>query len=162
VSLTNLHGEIDMTGALRLSGAVRGQDGSGGIGVSGTFSIAVRPVTAPGRFTVEIPPPAVSLDLEIAWWLYAIAAMTGGSTAVLITALTDAFAGGALAGAVNGAIAAALPASVGVDLPDVGVQPVISSMTQPDADWQFVQLVMPPVLLPVTRCNDVILGLGTP
>ncbi|HEX7463233.1 MAG TPA: hypothetical protein VF317_13770 [Dermatophilaceae bacterium] len=80
----------------------------------------------------------------------------------MLTALTDAFAGGTLAGAVSGAIASKMPSSLTVNIPHAQIQPEILSTTQPDAEWQFAQLPFLSAAVPLTRCNDVILGLGTP
>jgi hypothetical protein len=162
VDLTSVLGQIDMTGAFILTGSVSGKDPTGGFGIQGSFTVGLRPSTGDGSLTLGIESPSVSLDLSIAWWVYMAAAMTGGSIALMITALNDALAGGILAGAVSGAIASKMPSSLTANIPHAQIQPEIISTTQPDAEWQLAQLPFLNAVVPVSRCNDVILGLGTP
>jgi hypothetical protein len=163
VDLTSVLAQIDMTGALTLTGSVSGKDPTGGFGISGTFTVGVRLSPGDGCLTLGIESPSVSLDLSIAWWVYVAAAMTGGSIAVTITALSDAFAGGTISGAVSAALASKMKFSLPLPIPAATqIQPEIISTTQPDADWQFAQLPFLSTAIPVTRCNDVVLGLGTP
>ena len=162
VQMTSMLAQIDMTGAFTLSGTVSGKDSTGGFGISGSFTVGAKPSTGDGSLTLNVESPTVKLDLSIEWWVYVAAAMTGGSIALMLTALTDAFAGGTLAGAVSGAIASKMPSSLTVNIPHAQIQPEILSTTQPDAEWQFAQLPFLSAAVPLTRCNDVILGLGTP
>ncbi len=158
LSLTSLLAQIDMTGALIVSGSINGQDSAHGVSITGSFSVGAQLSTDKGRVTVTLLTPRVTLGVDIAAWVWVTAAMTGGSTAVVAVAVTQAIAGGELQGAVSGALASKLPPSLGVNLPDVGVVPVVISTTQPDAEFQVIAGPFSSTM-PVSRCNDVILAL---
>ena len=157
-NIVSLGLQIDSTGALRFDGSVSASALGDGIVIRGSISVGLSASTAAGKLNLAVLDPVVHLDCSVAWWAWLLS-VVAGPAAITTTAIVDACLGGEMESAVAGALKGKMP-SVSVDLPTLdGMQPAIVSTCQPDAEWQLARIFG--MTLPLSRCNDVILALGS-
>ena len=159
VDLTWVLGSVDEAGLLRLEVRFAGSHAGGGFGLTGSATFAIGVNDTFDAFVIDEPHLA-SLDVWVAWWVYALMAVGGGPIGVLVTGLLDAFAGGELAGALHRELDAAFPDTFPLPRPDTGLEPHAVSRVQPDAAWQLASICdSPPLVIPVSRAHDLIVAL---
>jgi hypothetical protein len=157
-SIVSLGAQIDSAGALRFDGSVSASALGDGITIRGTVSVGLLPTTAAGKLNLGVQEPVVHLDCSVAWWAWLLSVVVGPA-AIATTAIVDACLGGEMESAVAGALKGKMP-SVSVDLPTLdGMQPAVVSTSQPDAEWQLARIFG--MTIPLSRCNDVVLALGS-
>lgn len=157
-SIVSLGAQIDQAGALRFDGAVSASALGDGITIRGSISVGLSASTGSSKLNLAVLEPVVHLDCTVAWWAWLLSIVVGPA-AITTTAIVDACLGGEMESAVAGALKGKMP-SISVDLPTIdGMQPAIVSTSQPDAEWQLARIFG--VTLPLSRCNDVILALGS-
>jgi hypothetical protein len=132
-----------------------------------TINAAMRmTATLSGRtLTVALAPAGTPVvtgsDIEIAWWVYAAAAFTGGSLLLSILATIDILGGLLLAGPVGAAVGAVIP-TVPVSTPLPGRVPPLAlrstSLNQTDAARRTITLPGPVTIPDAFRSHDVILN----
>ena len=134
-----------------------------------TINAAMRmTATLSGRtLTVALAPAGTPVvtgsDIDIAWWVYAAAAFTGGSLLLSVLATIDLLGGLLLAGPVGAAVGAVIP-TVTVNAPLPGRVPPLAlratSLNQVDAPRRLI--ILPgPTPIPIAdafRSHDVILN----
>ena len=159
VDLTWVLGSVDESGLLRLEVRFAGSHAGGGFGLTGSATLAIGINDTFDEFVIDEPHLA-SLDVWVAWWVYALMAVGGGPIGVLVTGLLDAFAGGELAGALNRELDEAFPDTFPLPCPDTGLERQVVSRVQPDAAWQLASICdNPPLVIPISRAHDLIVAL---
>lgn len=157
-------GGIDTSGALRVRLAFDGEHSTGAFGITGSIDLRIGlSITSnpDGTRTLTLTAGTgvvTSLDIWVAWWVYA-GGIFVSPLLVLAIALTDAFAGGALANTINGAVRAAIgPGTLGLPLPANAISVTGLSAAQPDAEPRVIDLG--PFSITDFPANDVIVTIG--
>lgn len=157
-------GGIDTSGALRVRLAFDGEHASGAFGITGSLDLRIGlSITSnpdgTRTLTLTVGTGVVSsLDIWVAWWVYA-GGIFVSPLLVLAIALTDAFAGGALANTINNAIRAAIgPGTLSLPLPAGAIGVTGLSAAQPDAEPRT--LTVGPFTISDFPANDVIVTIG--
>ena len=160
---------IDEAGLLRVAVRLTVLGIGGAFTYKATINAAMRmTATLSGRtLTVALSPAGTPVvtgsDIDIAWWVYAAAAFTGGSLLLSVLATIDLLGGLLLAGPVGAAVGAVIP-TVAVSAPLPGRVPPLAlratSLNQVDAPRRVIMLPGP-TPIPIAdafRSHDVILN----
>ena len=83
VDLTWVLGSVDEAGLLRLEVRFAGSHAGGGFGLTGSATFAIGVNDTFDAFVIDEPHLA-SLDVWVAWWVYALMAVGGGPIGVLV------------------------------------------------------------------------------
>lgn len=156
---------IDSAGAIHVRISFDGEHSSGAFGIEGSLdlSIGVSITTAPDgsrTLTLSVGTGVVSnLDIWVAWWVY-VGGIFVSPLLTLAVALTDAFAGGALADTINNAVRGTIGnGTLAMPLPAGPIGVTGLSAAQPDAALQMITIAS--LTIPTGfRENDIITTIG--
>lgn len=154
---------IDSAGMIRVSMAFDGAHSTGAFGISGSISLGISAsivttgATRTLRLTVDTS-VVTGLDIWVEWWVY-VGGIVVSPLLALAIALTDAFAGGALANTINDAVRGALgTGTLALPLPAGGIGPTTLRTFQPDAEAQTISFSG--ITIPDFPANDIIATIG--
>ena len=157
-------GGIDTSGALRVRLAFDGEHSTGAFGITGSIDLRIGlsiTTAADGSRTLTLTVGTgvvTSLDIWVAWWVY-VGGIFVSPLLTLAIALTDAFAGGALANTINSAVRSAIgPGTLSLPLPSGAIGVTGLSAAQPDAEPRTI--TVGPFSISDFPANDVIVTIG--
>lgn len=161
VNITQALGQIDQAGNALVSLTMRGGHSTGAFSMSATATIGLNVEITNGTLHVAVLEPKLSgVDLEVAWWVYVLAAFFPGDPLVLLAlGIADACAGGDAVAALVSALTGKLHVDdLAVPIPSLlDIHPNLV-MHQDDAEWQMANVPIGQVTVPLamSRANDVI------
>ena len=151
-------------GQVRVDVNISGDHGTGAFGFTGSvrLGLGASVITTAGggraiRFSLTTSVVS-SLDIHVAWWVY-VGGIFVSPLLTLAIALTDAFAGGALAGGINAAVSgavSAIPSTLPIPAGPLG--PSVINLNQPDAAIRTITIAG--ITIPEFPMNDAIVSIG--
>ncbi len=161
-NITSVRAGVDAAGMLQIFVSLDGTHPTGAFGFTGSFTLGAGGSVAPSgsdrRLSLTVSASAAtSLDIWVAWWVY-VGGVFVSPLLTLAIALTDAFAGGSLAGGLNSALRGALGAmTLNLPIPDGPLSLSGLSMAQSDAPLRTFTIPGPfPITVADLPMNDVI------